>query len=741
MISRQQEEALFEAARQLADPAARRAFLDAACAGQPALRKQLDSLLAAETEADSFFQRAETAPRQLVQRLGTEGGPPDSENSGDADASMEGLGDHIGPYKLLQKIGEGGCGVVFMAEQEKPIRRRVALKIIKLGMDTKNVIARFNAERQALAMMDHLNIARVFDAGATDTGRPYFVMELVRGTRVTAYCDQNNLDTQRRLELFIQICQAIQHAHQKGVIHRDIKPSNILVTMHDGVPVPKVIDFGIAKAIEGRLTDQTLFTGYEQLIGTPAYMSPEQAEMSGLDVDTRSDIYSLGVLLYELLTGRPPFDPKELVKSGLDEMRRTLREREPQRPSNVLTTLHGTELTATAAHRHAEPPKLISLLKGDLDWIVMKALEKDRTRRYETANGLAADLRRYLSDEPVAARPPSRLYRLGKLVRRNQVVFLAGAAVAVTLVAGMTATTWMLLQERAARQRAVAAEQRESDLRQQAERREKITQLTLLISQERFPEADELAGHLTFDKATLEGAAALRSLGEWHALDCRWRQAEERFTQLLRVDEFDGWDVATLDYLECGPCFIELDDQAGYEHFRRAAIARYAGTTCPAADRILKISLLLPAGAEILTSLEPVAATTLQTVDDNDNRVPPDHFRAAWQCVSLALLEYRRGNFQLAANWCRRCLAYQEVVAPRAATARIILAMADWKLGNPAAAREELATARAVVAAPFKEGLRRGSPPNGFWFDWVFARILVREAEGVVVDVPAYRAE
>jgi len=738
MISRQQEEALFEAARQLTDPAARQAFLDAACAGQPTLRQQLDSLLAAENEADSFFQRAETAPRQLAHRLGTEGVPPDSENGGEADASMVGLGGHIGPYKLLQKIGEGGCGVVFMAEQEKPIRRRVAWKIIKLGMDTKNVMARFNAERQALAMMDHLNIARVFDAGATDTGRPYFVMELVRGTRLTAYCDQNNLDTQQRLELFIQICQAIQHAHQKGVIHRDIKPSNILVTMHDGVPVPKVIDFGIAKAIEGRLTDQTLFTGYEQLIGTPAYMSPEQAEMSGLDVDTRSDIYSLGVLLYELLTGRPPFDPKELVKSGLDEMRRTLREKEPQRPSDVLTTLHGTELTTTAAHRHAEPPKLISLLKGDLDWIVMKALEKDRTRRYETANGLAADIRRYLSNEPVAARPPSRLYRLGKLVRRNQVVFLAGAAVAVTLVVGMTATTWMLLQERAARQRAVAAERSEFELRQQAELREKITQLTLLISQERFLEADELASHVTLTKATLEGAAALRSLGEWHALDGRWQQAEERFTQLLGVDGFDGWDVATLDYLECGPCFIELHDPAGYERFRRAAIARYAGTTCPAADRILKISLLLPADAEILTSLEPMAATTLRTVDDNENRVPPDHFRAAWQCVSLALLEYRRGHFELAANWCRRCLAYQEVVAPRAATARIILAMADWKLGHKAAAREELANARAGVAAPFKEGLVRGSPPNGFWFDWVFARILEREAEGVVPDAPAH---
>jgi serine/threonine protein kinase len=270
-------------------------------------------------------------------------------------------------------------------------------------MDTKSVIARFEAERQALALMDHPNIAKVLDAGATETGRPFFVMELVRGIKITDYCDQNKLSVPERLELFIQVCHAIQHAHQKGVIHRDIKPSNILVTLHDGVPVPKVIDFGIAKATDRRLTDKTLFTQFEQFIGTPAYMSPEQAEMSGLDVDTRSDIYALGVLLYELLTGRTPFDPKELMQSGLDAMRRTIREKEPERPSTRLTTMAEGELATTAQQHRADPPKFINLIRGDLDWIAMKTLEKDRTRRYETANGLAMDIRRYLNNEPITA--------------------------------------------------------------------------------------------------------------------------------------------------------------------------------------------------------------------------------------------------------------------------------------------------------------------------------------------------
>ena len=405
------EVAILNAALEL-PPAERAAYLDRACADDLVLRQRVEELLQAHAQADDFLE----APfkHRLGQTMRVE--LPLSERPGDK----------IGRYKLLQQIGEGGCGVVYMAEQEEPVRRRVALKVIKLGMDTKNVIARFEAERQALALMDHSNIAKVFDAGATETGRPYFVMELVRGVKITEFCDESKLSTEERLKLFIQVCQAIQHAHQKGVIHRDIKPSNILVTINDGLPVPKVIDFGIAKATAGRLTDKTVFTAFEQFIGTPAYMSPEQAVLTSLDIDTRSDIYSLGVLLYELLTGRTPFDQHELLAAGLDEMRRTIREKEPLRPSTRLNTMAAEALTATARHRHTDAPKLISVVRGDLDWIVMNCLEKDRARRYETANGLAADVTRHLRNEPVLARPPSKLYEFQKTVRRHRVGFAAG---------------------------------------------------------------------------------------------------------------------------------------------------------------------------------------------------------------------------------------------------------------------------------------------------------------------------
>jgi tetratricopeptide (TPR) repeat protein len=377
---------------------------------------------------------------------------PGAPSLGDWQALLgEPVCERIGRYKVLQKIGEGGCGVVYMAEQEEPVRRRVALKVIKLGMDTKSVIARFEAERQALALMDHPNIAKVLDADTTESGRPYFVMELVRGIPITAYCDQNDLSIAERLALFTQVCQAIQHAHQKGIIHRDVKPSNILVTLHDGVPAPKVIDFGIAKATTGqRLTEKTLFTALEQFIGTPAYMSPEQAEMSGLDIDTRTDIYSLGVLLYELLTGKTPFEPADLFKAGFDGMRRLIREQEPARPSMRLITFSGAELQTIAKQRRSEAPKLLSLVRGDLDWIVMKALDKDRTRRYESASAFAQDVEHHLRHEPVIAAAPSALYKFRKFARRNRGALSATVLLVVGLVIATTTSLWLTVRARRA---------------------------------------------------------------------------------------------------------------------------------------------------------------------------------------------------------------------------------------------------------------------------------------------------
>jgi eukaryotic-like serine/threonine-protein kinase len=398
------------------------AFLDQACAGNNALKLAVEKLLRAQLEIGSFHEE----PRQ----------------SETLDEPMrDGPGTVIGTYKLLELIGEGGFGIVFMAEQMRPIRRKVALKILKPGMDTRQVVARFEAERQALALMDHANIAHVFDGGETESGRPYFVMELVRGIAITEFCDQNHLDIRERLKLFVEVCQAVQHAHQKGVIHRDLKPSNVLVTMHDNKAVVKVIDFGIAKATGQLLTEKTLFTNFAQMIGTPMYMSPEQAQMSGLDVDTRSDIYSLGVLLYELLTGTTPFDKERLHTVGFDEIRRIIREEEPARPSTRLSTV-GQAATTASANRRSDPRRLSQLFRGELDWVVMKCLEKDRGRRYETVTALADDVERYLRNETVTARPPTAAYRFRKFAGRHKAGLATATVTGTALIVGAAVATW-----------------------------------------------------------------------------------------------------------------------------------------------------------------------------------------------------------------------------------------------------------------------------------------------------------
>src|SRR5438128_585112 len=406
-------DSIFCSAIEIESPDERRVLVKQACGDDVDLRNQVERLLHAHFHGRSILD----APVQPVATVD--------------EPLRETAGTVIGPYKLLESIGEGGMGTVYMAQQTEPVKRLVALKVIKPGMDSRQVIARFEAERQALALMDHPHIAKVLDAGATPEGRPYFVMELVKGVPITRYCDENRLPPRERLGLFVDVCLAVQHAHQKGVIHRDLKPSNVLVAPYDGRPVVKVIDFGVAKAAGQPLTDKTLVTRFGAVVGTLEYMSPEQAEINQLDIDTRSDIYSLGVLLYELLTGSPPFSKKDLEKAGMMEMLRVIREDEPSKPSTKLSTADG--LPTLAANRGTEPAKLTKLVRGELDWIVMKALEKDRNRRYETANGFAMDVQRYLDDEPVQACPPSAGYRLRKFARRNKVV-LAMIALVTTLL-------------------------------------------------------------------------------------------------------------------------------------------------------------------------------------------------------------------------------------------------------------------------------------------------------------------
>jgi hypothetical protein len=732
-VVRERAEEIFCAALEVSEPAARRAFLEQACAGDAGLRSAVEEMLAEQGNVKKLFGEDSPARIPMTGLPQTLGELPGFLKSVDLILSAkEEAGQQIGPYKLLERIGEGGCGVVYMAEQLNPVRRRVALKLIKLGMDTKSVIARFEQERQALALMDHPNIARVLDAGATELGRPYVVMELVRGIKITIYCDQERLSSRQRLGLFIQVCYAIQHAHQKRIIHRDIKPSNILITMHDGQPVPKVIDFGIAKATGGQvLTDNTVFTAFEQFVGTPAYVSPEQAEMSGLDVDTRSDIYSLGVLLYELLTGKTPFEQKELLQFGLDAMRRILREEDPLRPSTKLEKLPAEELTQTALHRQVEPRRLKSLLRGDLDWIVMKALEKERSRRYQTANDLAMDVQRYLDNETVMARPPSRLYRLQKTVRRNKTIFLAIGAVSLALIGGLGTSTWMFVRER-------KALQEQSRLRSEAEARAKIARAAVLLSHGKPMEADQLVDkiELPVTEASLEAAGVFRSLGVWHATQGRWPQAAERLLQLLRANQVDRTDLteeATIDLLRAGPAVVAAGQLARYHQLVQETIARFAGTGDPeAAEEVLKFSGIAAMDPATMRSLEPLAVLAKQSIGKAAPKADWEVHSVAWRAFALSLFEYRRGDFTNAISWGERSLGYSDATPSRIAMSHLVLAMAHSQLHQPDAARTELALGRELVELKLPKGLEgglsEGNASSGFWHDWLLGYLLLREA-------------
>ncbi len=719
---------LFTAASGFAEAAERRAFLEFACRGDMARLRQLEELLEIHRDAEDFFE--------LQPEVG------EAEASAGEDG---GLGACIGPYRLIDRLGSGGCGVVYLAEQQEPVKRKVALKIIRLGMDTENVIARFNLEREALALMDHPNIARVLDAGVTASGRPYFVMELVDGVRITDFCDRKRLGLRQRLELFIVVCEAIQHAHQKGVIHRDIKPSNVLVREHDGRAVPKVIDFGIAKATAGGLEAEGTATKFGQLVGTPAYMSPEQAE-GGVDIDTRSDIYSLGALLCELLTGSPPLRLEHFKERGVEEIRNFLREHETGVPSIRLKEISNEEIGEIANQRGIDPPRLQSLLAGDLDWIVMKAIEKERQRRYGTANGLAMDVQRYLREEPVLARPPSRRYLLTKLVRRNRVTFAAASIALFGLLGGLGVSTWLFLRERHAREEQarlrVVAEQataNEVRLREDAMAVDQVTQAAVcLIRYNDVEQADKLLDGLPAERVprSLEAAKTFMDVANWHLANQRWKVAAERFHSLVHalvgVDMSDSERIS-FDFLTAVTAVSEWSEPGQYDRLRALTIERFANSANPiVAEQVIKATLLEPADGKTLRDLQPLARVIEATLEDP--RTGKSSHMEAWRQFSLAIMAYRQGELEAAAVLANRSLVTATNSQHRALSNKLILAMIDLRQGRAEAAHTALADVRNEVDRWAEGPFQVVNPDGTLWYNQGAVRILLREAEKMLVE-------
>ncbi len=719
------EQALFLQALDLSPGAERRAFLDQACAGDAVLRSRIELLLSNVAPAASFFDDAPSL------------------------AGLSRLPDHpvmVDRYRLVRRIGQGSCGVVYLAEQHEPVRREVALKIIRLGMDTEQVMARFSLERQALALMDHPNIARVYDAGATAAGRPYFVMEHVCGETLVAYCDRLALDLSARLDLFAQICDAVAHAHCRGVVHRDIKPANILVTEAEGrAPTPKLIDFGIAKAIDERIRHRPEDTQSSQLIGTPAYMSPEQVAGDGRPVDTRCDIYSLGALLCELLVGQPPFTNAQLTGGGVPGLVRTLLEVEAPRPSALFAALPPEEQTTRARLRGTSPAVLLRTLRQDLDWVVLKAVEKAPERRYETVRSLAADLLNLRQNQPVVARPPSRAYRLRKLLRRHRVAFVAGAFVALALMLGPTLSTWVFLRERRAlqaqvllREQAERAQANEALLRRRAETVNTFAAAAVSLSYDEADQADLLVSAIPPELVppSLENARVLHALGERHALAGEWGAAASRFLALAyvitRTDSSDN-DSVSRDLVATSAALCQAGQGDDYETFRNLTLARFANTTHPVvAEHTVKCCLIRPAPPSMMEVLRAPATVAEVSLHPDDPSADAEPYLAARRCISLALFHYRDGQPATSRRWAERSLRYRESNPSLAATAHSLLAMIHRAEHRPDAARAALEKARALVPVTWSYPLQRGNTRTGSWVGWIHARLLVQEAVVVV---------
>ena len=753
------ERSVFLAALDISDASDRLAYLEQACAAEPGLRPQVEQLLKAHQEADGFMNRpapdlVATLDRPIAERPGTV----------------------IGPYKLLEQIGEGGFGVVFMAEQQQPVRRKVALKVLKPGMDTRQVVARFEAERQALALMDHPNIAHVFDGGTVGQalqpdsdparqagqpellgqagkpdlhcGRPYFVMELVRGVPITEFCDESCLGIRQRLELFIDVCQAVQHAHQKGVIHRDIKPTNVMVTLHDGQPVVKVIDFGIAKAMGQQLTEKTLFTNFAQMIGTPLYMSPEQAELSGLDMDTRSDIYSLGVLLYELLTGTTPFENERLSQVGYDEMRRIIREEEPPKPSARISTV-GQAASTASQRRQADPRKLSRLFRGELDWIVMKALEKDRNRRYATAMAFAADVERYLNDEPVAACPPSKWYRVRKLVRRNRGTFAMTAVlvvVALLAVANLAVSNAMIRREQKrtelekdrVKSAQELAEQRAEQIRDELERLKTANALLdrsrAYVIASRWDDA-----HASLTKAVElrpDHASAWAELADLHTRLGLWDLAATDFAHELELREPDlplRWYLLALLHLHTG-------DVRGYHDVGRRMRAHFRGTS--------NMEYLI--GLVRASVLSPDVDVDREQCVELGGHAVAGHAQPHWGSLYvLGLALYRAGQHDEAVRRLETSLRADDMPWSSRGLSYFPLAMAYHRLGQVAQARAALGAGNRVLDHWTEEMYQRSADDERWvnhlgataywpiaWWDWLEGRLFCHEAKLLIDGAP-----
>jgi eukaryotic-like serine/threonine-protein kinase len=745
------DEVLFETALGIDEPASREAFFDLIRDGDPSRSERLRTLASVHMQADRFFRKAEGARTIVATEAGEELidlTDPTALEETPRSTPSEGPGERIGRYRLEKRIGEGGCGVVYLAEQLEPVRRKVALKVIRLGMDTERVIERFEMERQSLALMDHPNIARVLDGGATDSGRPYFVMEWVRGARITDYCDVQELSLRKRIDLFIEVCKGIQHAHQKGVIHRDIKPSNILID-ESGGHGPKIIDFGIAKAISGNDDLGTQHSSQDQFVGTPAYMSPEQAVRRERDIDTRSDVYSLGMLLYELLAGRTPFDSAELASVGLMEMRRILLEREPPVPSALFSGMSPEDQQEIAAHRKCEPAKLPVVLKGDLDSVVMKAIEKDRSRRYETVNGLVMDLQRYLAHEPVIARPAKRAYVFRKFVRRNRVAVTAGSGIVLSLLLGMGTAYTYYLREREAldeqvrlRKFADAAHANELMRIEEARGWEDFAHVSVLLSEGRTEEADEQlrATPIASIRLSPQSSVVLRSLGNWNALRGRWPQATECFMMMMKTDDMNrGQNLTTsLDLVAISSVLIEGGKPHDYRAFQAWATDRYGSTSsAPDASRLLHAILLAPVDPQLLNRLEALKPM----MQEFEEGIELEGYRrerelAQWRAFGLALLEYRQGNYQQAKRWSDFALSFKESRDYIRGALEPVHAMICFQLGDLEAAREDLGRCRKRIEKAFSPELPAAYEPfgqyQGFWWDWIIARTLFREAESVI---------